>query len=500
MSDARTERPPTAQPEAVPERVGRRYRVDAFVAAGAMGVVYRGYDERTGDPVAIKFAARHADLRRFARESRALARIAHPRVVGYRAHGEGPDRRPFLVMEWLEGETLASRLSRGPLSLSRALELGHQIAEGLAALHADGIVHRDVKPANVLLLSGAQLDVKLLDFGLARSVAWAETVSRGLAGTPFYMAPEQMLGEEDVRPSADVFALGCCLFECITGTRAFGGDVTVGTVARLLLGRTPRARAHDPSVPEAVDHLLERMLQLEPSRRLADGAAAVAALAALRRELGGASASRATEAPSAPVRSSREPAGAERELRIKGFAIRAFFAVLDDVGERGLEARVRARVPDELSRAMRYGEIVSGGWYPIGWYRELHAIAREESRRGPDLAREIGRETTRRDLRGILGFVGKLLTPATVMPQAQRILRFYVDGGTVAAHALSPSEIVADYRQLHGFDQSLREEYVGGSEAVLRACGGRDVRATILDQSETSMVVRYEHGADGSSR
>src|SRR5262249_20762656 len=149
----------------------------------------------------------------------------HPSIVRYVSHGVTDEGRQFLAMEWLEGEDLADRLQRGPLDPADAVTLGRRAAEALAIAHARGVVHRDVKPSNLFLVAGDVARVKVLDFGIARipSGAQAPTRTGNRVGTPRYMSPEQVRGVRGVDARADVFALGCVLFACLTGRAAFTG-------------------------------------------------------------------------------------------------------------------------------------------------------------------------------------------------------------------------------------------------------------------------------------
>src|SRR5437667_8725647 len=206
------------------------YELVAHIGAGGMGEVYKARDTRLDRSVAVKILpaafAENAEFKiRFEREARTISQLSHPHICTLYDVGEN-----YIVMELLDGETLADRIAKGPLPLSDVLKYGVQIAEALGKAHREGVVHRDLKPGNVMLTkSGA----KLLDFGLAKSIgqtgAPAEaTVQKPLTqegfvlGTFQYMAPEQLAGEEpDAR--TDIFALGAVLYEIATGTRAFQG-------------------------------------------------------------------------------------------------------------------------------------------------------------------------------------------------------------------------------------------------------------------------------------
>src|SRR5262245_14267032 len=210
------------------ERIGDRFEVVVPAGAGGAGTVYRARDLLSGGLVALKFLHEQevSDAERFAREAIVLAELSHPGIVRYVAHGETRDGLLYLAMEWLEGETLAARLARSPLTLDETVTLGLRVAESLAAAHGRGVVHRDIKPSNLLLADGSLERVKLLDFGLARR-AWdshGPTQPGALMGTPGYMAPEQASGWRDVSPATDVFSLGAVLYECLAGEPPFMGQ------------------------------------------------------------------------------------------------------------------------------------------------------------------------------------------------------------------------------------------------------------------------------------
>jgi len=259
-----------------------RFVVERLAAAGGMGRVFRAFDAETNEVVALKVldaqgseGARSRALERFAREARLLAQIRHPGVVRFVAFGTTARGEPYLAMEWLEGETLAARLARGPLSVEETLVLTRRLASALASAHEAGVVHRDVKPSNVLLVGGEVDHAKIIDFGIARFAPLATDVTRpgGVLGTPGYMAPEQARALREIDPRADVYALGCVLFRCLTGRLPFEGDDALSVLAKILLEPTPRVRDLAPAVPGEIDELVARMLSKEPSGRPNDGAA-----------------------------------------------------------------------------------------------------------------------------------------------------------------------------------------------------------------------------------
>ncbi len=191
-------------------------------------------------------------IERFSREARLLARVSGEHVVRYVAHGVDAKGTPCLVVEWLDGEDLAARQRADPLSGAVLLDVARQIALGLDALHAEGIVHRDVKPSNVFLVprAGETPCAKLIDLGVARARAESTLTTDGIAiGTPYYMSPEQARGDENITPASDLFSLGVLLFELASGTRPFRGDDLFAVLAKIVLAETPRLRDVAPSIP-----------------------------------------------------------------------------------------------------------------------------------------------------------------------------------------------------------------------------------------------------------
>jgi len=249
-----------------------------------MGTVCRAWDRKARIEVAVKFLGRQdpADARRFEREASVLAELSHPGIVKYVAHGVDAAGIPYLAMEWLNGETLAHRMATTGLSLAETVDIVRQVAAALVPAHACHLVHRDIKPTNIFLVDGQIDQVKLIDFGLARRSWRAPTPqSKGhtlthtgvMLGTPGYMAPEQARGTRDIDARADVFALGCILYECLTGQPAFAGEKETTVLAKILLREVPSIRAVCPEAPVALDALVHRMLAKTPGSRPAEAGA-----------------------------------------------------------------------------------------------------------------------------------------------------------------------------------------------------------------------------------
>ncbi len=252
-----------------------RFTIEQPAGSGGMGAVYKAQDAVSGQTVALKLlhAAAHApSVRRFEREAQVLAELRHPGIVSYVAHGLTPEGQPFLAMEWLQGEDLAQRLAREPLSLPETLQLMRRAAGALAVAHAQGIVHRDLKPSNLFLRNGRAEDAVLLDFGLARLAPGVQqiTASSVVVGTPEYMSPEQAAGHQEITPRADLFALGCMLYECLTGQPPFRAPHLAAVLAKILFFEPTPLRTLLPMLPAPLLLLVDRLLAKEPTQRMAD--------------------------------------------------------------------------------------------------------------------------------------------------------------------------------------------------------------------------------------
>ncbi len=263
------------------------YRIIAELDTGGMGAVYRAEHELIGKPVAVKLLrpelCNDPDmLHRFFNEAKAATAIRHPGIVEVFDFGHHEDGRAYIVMEFLEGETLSHRIAaRGRLAEREAAVLARGIAGALSAAHAKHIIHRDLKPDNVFLVPDPDMPTgertKLLDFGIAKLVdrtsETAKTQTGVFMGTPAYMAPEQARGAGDIDPRADLYSLGCMLYEMVVGETPFLGDGTGELIALQLFGEVQPPIDRVPSLSPSLNALILQLLEKDPANRPASAQA-----------------------------------------------------------------------------------------------------------------------------------------------------------------------------------------------------------------------------------
>jgi eukaryotic-like serine/threonine-protein kinase len=275
------------------EEVGR-YQVDQMVGEGAMARVYKAYDPKIARTLAIKLLKSHllADDEyriRFFREAKGAGILSHPNIVTVFDVGE-EDNHPFLAMEWVEGTTLADVLKEGrKFTAKEVVEIGIQLVRALDYAHRKGIVHRDVKPGNVMLVKDS-LTVKVADFGICR-ITEADTHVQGqqtqmgdVLGTPHYMSPEQVLGEK-VDSRSDLFSAGVVLYQLLTGALPFEGDSLISVAFKITKSDPPSIDKVRPELPLALRRVIDRALKKQPEKRYQTGEEFAQALIAVGRDM-----------------------------------------------------------------------------------------------------------------------------------------------------------------------------------------------------------------------
>lgn len=321
------------------------YRVHGRVASGGMGEVYLAEDPRLERRVAIKLlppwsVGDEKARRRLYREARVAAALDHPNIQAVYEVGETDDGEPYLAMAYYRGETLRSRLRRGPLTIDETLDVATQIAQGLSVAHEAGILHRDLKPENVILTPGGV--VKIIDFGISKRTSGGVTVdptlTEGTPGTVAYMAPEQLDG--DPRPASDVWSVGVILYEMLSGQRPFPAD-SARAAAAAILGMDPApVSRHRPEIPAALARAVARCLEKDPERRHPTAKALLGDLASVRPG--------AVGAPDDAARTAGAAAGAGRRARWVAGAVGAI-AIVALIALFALTGAGDRRVPEAAS-------------------------------------------------------------------------------------------------------------------------------------------------------
>ncbi|HTN87399.1 MAG TPA: protein kinase, partial [Sorangium sp.] len=350
-----------------------RFMIEARSRSGGMGDIFKGTDQTTGAPVAIKIlraAASDQERARFAREIAILADLRHPNIVQYIAHGTWLDGRLFFAMEWLDGEDLGQRQRRAPLGLRDSVEVVRRSAAAMAAIHARGVVHRDLKLSNIFLVRGKGTAIKLIDFGVVKLAIPDDCpTERGtIIGTPHFMAPEQARGEP-VDARADVYSLGSVLFRLVTGRNVFETEHAIALLGRLVLEDPPRAQQVRFDVPEALDEVITRAIARDREKRYENGGELARALARVG-ELSNdppatdrsASAVRRAAAPEIKP-SPASPAGPSDErpqVRLATSERRVVACVLFELGAGPLRPDVDASLREVLGDDARLEPLLSG--------------------------------------------------------------------------------------------------------------------------------------------
>src|SRR5687768_7074691 len=259
-----------------------------------MAAVFLARDIRHGRDVAVKVLppelANALGAERFLREIRTSAKLLHPHIIGLIDSGEA-DGLLYYIMPHVRGETLREKLDReSRLSVSEAIRITREVSSALEHAHKQGIIHRDIKPENILLVDGAHACIA--DFGLARALLptdHPQLTGAGLVvGSPYYISPEQALGEQDVDGRADIFSLGCVLFEMLAGERPFKGDTLTAQITRRIVSAAPSVRAMRADIPPALDQIVRRMLDRDPAARFSSAAELSHALDAVQASTSGA--------------------------------------------------------------------------------------------------------------------------------------------------------------------------------------------------------------------
>jgi serine/threonine-protein kinase len=317
--------------------VDNRYVLVRSLGIGGMGEVYLAHDEVLDRDVALKvlrkqYAGDEGSAERFRREASSAASLSHPNIVQLYNRGETGDGTLYIVMEYVSGGTLQEQIDeRGPLEAREAAAVAVQIAEALVAAHERGVIHRDIKPQNVLLDSSG--DLKVTDFGIARAAA-SSSASSAAFGTAGYISPEQALGEP-VGPASDLYSLGVVLYEMLTGELPYTADNPIAVCMKHATEPLRPPRELNPAIPEEMDALVVKLLAKDPAGRYGSAAELVADLERLRDDLPPAFGAESTTQPlrKGPRTAPRRFAGTQRRRasRILAVAAVAMLALLGTV-------------------------------------------------------------------------------------------------------------------------------------------------------------------------
>ncbi len=329
--------------------IAGRYLIEEVIGEGGMATVYRARHRLVDRPCAVKimnhsFTGNDVIRERFRREAKAAQKLAHPNIIEIFDQGDTDDGSMYLVMELLEGETLADVLDRGRVPLDNALSILIQIARALARAHDLEVIHRDLKPENIFLTQqpDGSMRVVLLDFGIARSAEETRLTGNGeVFGTPQYMAPERITSI-DAGPAADLYAVGVIMFEMLTGRLPFEANDVASFFIKHMKEEPPSPRSIDPSIPEAVEKLVLELLEKDPADRPVDAHRVHNDLCAVAGAIG----VRVPGETAVAVQSSRQPARTLPPVAIDRWVRRTA------VFEQMLETAYADRRPGELSQLL----------------------------------------------------------------------------------------------------------------------------------------------------
>ncbi|MBI4956218.1 MAG: protein kinase [Myxococcales bacterium] len=366
---------------------GDRFVIEARVGGGASGDIYKGVDVTTGETVALKLlrqTAPESERTRFLREVAVVADLRHPNIVNYIAHGTWPDGRLFLAMEWLDGEDLSKRQRREPLGTQDAVEVVRRAAQALAAIHARGIVHRDLKLQNIYLPKARGLSVKLIDFGVVKPAVddGFRTEPGTILGTPQYMSPEQARGES-VDPRADVYSLGSVLFRLLTGRNVFETDHAIALLGRIVLEDPPPPSSVRFDIPPTLDAVVHRAIARNREQRYDNAgefARALARVGPLNNDPPSVERSASAVVPARTTRQSQTDTGSNDSRPTRpGLGVRRVVAcVVYDLGETSPDRSISDSLIDVVGQDVRI-EVLAGG-KTVAVLRVEHSLGDEVMR------------------------------------------------------------------------------------------------------------------------
>ena len=438
-----------------------RYLVEDPIGAGGMATVYRARHTLVDRPVAVKImsasmASNESLKERFRREAKNAAALAHPNIIEIYDFGETEDGAAFLVMELLDGSPLSDFIAEGPMDAGKVATLGLQIAQGLARAHDFDVIHRDLKPENIFVCrgGGSRVQVKLLDFGIARSMHDTRLTSAGeIFGTPQYMAPERVTSI-DAGPAADLYALGVILFEMLTGKLPFESSEITGFFIKHMQEPPPRPSEWAPQCPRRLEELILKLMEKKPEDRPVDAHQVIKELQTLVPAAGAAIAP-PVATPSRPIAAPTLP-----PTTIERWARRT--AIFDQMMARAFP---NGGAPAELARLL---QAIRGSLKRVN---EIRSAGLKEQRKIEELERDV------RETRARLGFaVQSLAEDLSQAREAERAAQTevqpYFDADDQASSAYQQAtrslDTLGGYRIISAPDQGFAKALRDVSDAVDR--------------------------------